>query len=242
VLSLLFEEVKDLQDATEELRDEQKLLANEIAALQQQTARDRDREARATSQLLCTDHELLSRSARSFFFPSATAQIQQELFGSDTDFFQTSMLGHSYSSPPASPSISSSYLYPLSSRFFNSNSSSSNNNALIPHHNNNTEIARSPFSSTVPLSPSRREILNYLPFLSPYLVSFPEAPFAIKDLSKPFAAVRRVAGVPGEWETSPPIFVFANEAFCDMVQYPLVIPPLPSSFLLFPSSLSPLPE
>lgn len=93
---------------------------------------------------------------------------------------------------------------------------------------------------------ARTEILSYLPFLSNYNLQSPEVPFVVDHLRyanctshplptrtvltftcacvicrKPFFALQIMESMPGE-EFTPPIFVYANSAFCSLVRYPLV--------------------
>lgn len=67
---------------------------------------------------------------------------------------------------------------------------------------------------------ARTEILSYLPFLSNYNLQSPEVPFVVDHLRKPFFALQIMESMPGE-EFTPPIFVYANSAFCSLVRYPL---------------------
>jgi hypothetical protein len=241
VLSLLVEEVKELRHATQQLRDEHMLLANEVAALQQrQMERDNDRERSvhpgSANMSPSSDTSSPFGAPNSAFTSTSSAYISRvgarnqpmltrhDMDGSTSTSTNVSppMSNNSFASPvvvtqPTSTSTSYQSSQPTST-------SSSGGSSTIMRGGYNPPV---PFASTAssvsrPTAYVRREIINYLPFLSKYPISSLDAPFAIDDLSRPFAAVRRVSGVPGEWEYSPPIFVFANDAFCSMVKYPLV--------------------
>lgn len=245
VLSLLVEEVKELRHATQQLRDEHMLLASEVAALQQRQAErenDRERAAHPGSANLSPSSDTsspFSAPNASSFTSTSSAYIsrfggrnQPMLARHDLEGTSTSMSTSTSISPPASTSSSfapppavihvpqSTSTYPSSQASTSASASAAGSVVPRPGYN-----APASFVSTASTSHSiaytRREIINYLPFLSKYPIASPDAPFAIDDLSRPFAAVRRVSGVPGEWEYSPPIFVFANDAFCSMVKYPL---------------------
>lgn len=67
---------------------------------------------------------------------------------------------------------------------------------------------------------ARTEILSNLPFLSYYNLRSPEVPFAVDHPRKPFFALQVMESMLRE-EFTPPIFVFASNAICALVRYPL---------------------
>ncbi len=81
---------------------------------------------------------------------------------------------------------------------------------------------------SIPRNDSNIDILRRLPFLSGYDIANPANNFILADTSKPFAAlvaVKPELAINQTWEIAsrhPPLFIFANDAFCDLLAYPLV--------------------
>ncbi len=240
VLSLLVEEVKELRHATQQLRDEHMLLASEVAALQQRQGErenERERAAHPGSANLSPSSDTsspFSAPNASSFTSTSSAYISRfggrnqpmlarhDLEGTSTNISPPPSTSSSFAPPPAVIHVpQSTSTYPSSQASTSTSTSAAGSVVPRPSYNAPTSFV-STASTSHSIAYTRREIINYLPFLSKYPIASPDAPFAIDDLSRPFAAVRRVSGVPGEWEYSPPIFVFANDAFCSMVKYPLV--------------------
>ncbi len=100
-------------------------------------------------------------------------------------------------------------------------SSSSSSSSSSPH--TSPISAASPPLTSVPHGISKPEILCYLPFLSGYDLANPENKFILSDLGQPFAAFVRPHPDHRDIDLSiPPTFIFANEAFCNLVNYPSV--------------------
>ncbi len=110
----------------------------------------------------------------------------------------------------------------------NSSSPSPSSSSSSPH--TSPISAASPPLASVPHGISKPEILCFLPFLSGYDLANPENKFILSDLRQPFAAFVRPHPDHRDIDLSiPPTFIFANEAFCNLVNYPSV------SYILQPS-------
>lgn len=230
VLAMLVEEVKELRHTTQQLRDEHMLLANEVAALQQRQAEHeaksnligRNNPFNSTHFAHAQDYSSSSEGSP-FAILNTGAQSAYPRMGQNHSRSFLAPTDSSDSPDSISPLTSTTSISPtqqpsILSHFHPQKTYPQTSSTVMPRQT----LSSPSTNSTAPTLCTRREIINYLPFLSSYPINNLDAPFAIDDLAKPFAAVRRVSGVPGEWEHSPPIFVFANTAFCAMVKYPLV--------------------
>ncbi len=67
----------------------------------------------------------------------------------------------------------------------------------------------------------RHQILKFLPFLADYGIANPAVPFVLDDLRKPFAVL---LSKPKEDSCSKnsPVYLFANQAYCEQLGYSLV--------------------
>lgn len=118
---------------------------------------------------------------------------------------QSSSDGGGGTSPPSSSSVSSP------------------EQASLPKLTAHPHIPAIPFPLPRSMPRTRAEILDYFPLLKSYEGLYsPDAPFVIDEFTKPIAIVLFVS--PPEalaHKFLPPIYIYVNDAFCELLRYPL---------------------